>query len=200
VKKIHKNSFKYFVTNLLKINYTSLYAYKRNLIPVLKKMRENFINEIKTNQCDEEKLLKIVFTFNKLLKKENIEIFCNYLSKEDLKEFDTGEVLPDIDSSVNDEILRKILGNLRTYKHNKKENIKDNPYLFIFIFLKHLKQLDKKYLKKILKDNELTLEKLKCLNEKEFEFVIKRPVLLTILKHIPLKLLKKIKERLEDKE
>jgi len=169
-------------TNNTALCYVTILAHKdiKNLI---KKAIEN-INKNNLFECNEEKILKLLNIFKGKITKESLKELCIHLSDEDLTD-EKGYNL-DLIGKINEE---KINENLKNIKKTNDYNIR---LVKIRKILKAL-LINKDRLDSILNDDELNLEKLFCFSNKEIKYLAKKPLLLKIIKKIPLKALKKLK-------
>ena len=177
-----KIPFKKFIGDNFNISYRKLYDQK-SILFFYKKAFENYLKD-KIFKSDENKLFKILA--GKIYDIEDIEKLCTFISDEDLKE------LQGLNVNIEKENIIKEIN-----KMSKLIRIKKLEFIyFIFNFI----QINKDRLNKVLSDNELTIEKIKLIgNEQDIKYIAKKPFLLGLLKLIPFKVLKKIKENIDNK-
>jgi len=159
---------------------------------IFNKAFENY-NQDKRFKCSEEKLLKIIAAGIQSTK--GIELLCVLLSDEDLNELPVQESLKvDIEKGdITDAAIKKEIAAIKNYRNTVKDK---NKFMFMYLLLNAIKinQSNQKILDKILSDNELSIEKIKLLENDEFKYILKKPFLMGLLKKTPLKSLKVVKE------
>jgi hypothetical protein len=183
-------SVKEFIKNVLKINREFYYNFlSKKTKDIINKAFENYQNNVTFDDCDEEKIKKIISAFNKYKPLNLLEILCKYISKEDLKEvqiIDFSDCYLDLDEVKR--LRRKIKWNRRYYLRKGIDDFKILEIIIEIVYQKFKKQ------ENILTDNEITLDKLKLFSEREINYIVKEKNVLFLIKKLPMSILENIRK------
>ena len=180
-------TLKSFIKNNFSISYS--FVYGNNLSKIFNQAFNNY-KKNKSFKCNENKILKIISLG--IYCPNDIEKLCKYLSDTDLNEIKKIHININTDTNLLRQKIKEHLKKIKNYRNKIKDKNKFSVVFFLNMLFINLYNINA-----LLKDNEINIEKIKVFDKDELRYISKKPFLLGLIKKIPLKTLKTIKNKIK---